>query len=63
LRYSLIAAYCWLRAQEITDDLIESLIQIIHRLGATAEHAIVLLPAQIVRSGRRIIYLPDHGLQ
>jgi len=36
LRYSLIAAYCWLRAQEITDDLIESLIQIIHRIGATA---------------------------
>jgi hypothetical protein len=29
LRYSLIAAYCWLRAQEITDDLIEMLIQII----------------------------------
>jgi hypothetical protein len=27
LRYSLIAAYCWLRAQEITDELIELLIQ------------------------------------
>ena len=40
LRYSLIAAYCWLRAQEITDDLIESLIQIIHRIGATAERRV-----------------------
>ena len=40
MRYSLIAAYCWLRAQEITDDLIESLIQIIHRIGATAERRV-----------------------
>ena len=39
LRYSLIAAYCWLRAQEITDDLIELLIQIIHRIGAMAERS------------------------
>jgi hypothetical protein len=39
LRYSLIAA-CWLRAQEITDDLIELLIQIIHRIGATAERRV-----------------------
>ena len=31
LRCSLIAAYCWLRAQEITDDLIELLIQIIRQ--------------------------------
>jgi hypothetical protein len=40
LRYSLIAAYCWLRAQEITDDLIELLTQIIHRIGATAERRV-----------------------
>ena len=40
LRYSLIAAYCWLRAQEITGDLIESLIGIIHRIGATAERRV-----------------------
>src|SRR6266478_5959452 len=40
LRYSLIAVYCWLRAQEITDDLVESLIQIIHRIGATAERRV-----------------------
>ena len=40
LRYSLIAAYCWLRAQEITDDLIELLIQIIHRIGATAQRRV-----------------------
>ena len=40
LRFSLIAAYCWLRAQEITDELIELLIQIIHRIGATAERRV-----------------------
>jgi hypothetical protein len=40
LRYTLIAAYCWLRAQEITDDLIELLIQIIHRIGASAERRV-----------------------
>ena len=40
LRYSLIAAYCWLRAQEITDELIELLIQIIHRIGTTAERRV-----------------------
>jgi TnpA family transposase len=40
LRYSLIAAYCWLRAQEITDDLIELLIQLIHRIGASAERRV-----------------------
>ena len=40
LLYSLIAAYCWLRAQEITDDLIELLIQIIHRIGASAERRV-----------------------
>jgi hypothetical protein len=40
LRYSLIAAYCWLRSQEIIDDLIELMIQIIHRIGATAERRV-----------------------
>jgi hypothetical protein len=36
LRHALIAAYCWLRAQEITDSLIELLLQVVHRIGATA---------------------------
>ncbi len=35
-----IAAYCWLRAQEITDDLVELLMQIIHRIGASAERRV-----------------------
>ena len=36
LRYSLIAAYCWLRVQEITDSLVELLLQVVHRIGATS---------------------------
>jgi TnpA family transposase len=40
LRFSLVAAYCWLRVHEITDGLVELLIQIIHRIGATAERRV-----------------------
>jgi hypothetical protein len=40
LRYALIAAYCWLRAQEITDTLVELLLQVVHRIGATAERRV-----------------------
>jgi hypothetical protein len=40
LRHALIAAYCWLRAQEITDNLVELLLQVVHRLGATAERRV-----------------------
>jgi hypothetical protein len=35
-----LAAYRWLRAQEITDGLIELVIQIIHRIGTTAERRV-----------------------
>jgi TnpA family transposase len=37
LRYTLAAAYCWLRQQEITDNLVELLLQIVHDIGARAE--------------------------
>lgn len=40
LRHALIAAYCWLRTQEITDSLIELLLQVVHRIGATAERRV-----------------------
>jgi len=30
IRYTLIAAFCWQRSQEITDSLVELLVQIIH---------------------------------
>ena len=39
-RYTLLAAFCWLRTQEITDRLVDLLIQIIHRIGARAERRV-----------------------
>ena len=40
VRYTLLAAFFWLRHREITDNLIELLIQIIHRIGVRAERRI-----------------------
>ena len=40
IRYTLMAAFCFKRSQEITDNLIEILIQIIRRLGTRAERRI-----------------------
>jgi hypothetical protein len=40
LRYTLLAAFFWLRCREITDNLIELLIQIIHRIGVRAERKV-----------------------
>lgn len=37
VRYILLAAFFWLRRREITDNLIELLLQIIHRIGVRAE--------------------------
>ena len=37
IRYTLFAAFCCLRSQEVTDNLVELLIQIVHRIGANAE--------------------------
>lgn len=36
-RYTLMSAFCWLRTHEITDKLVELLIQIIHRINSRAE--------------------------
>ena len=39
-RYTLLSAFCWLRTQEITDKLVELLIQIIHRINSRAERRV-----------------------
>ncbi|MGA7954423.1 MAG: Tn3 family transposase [Gloeobacterales cyanobacterium] len=39
-RYTLFAAFCYLRSQEITDSLVELLLQIVHRLGTRAENKV-----------------------
>lgn len=39
-RYTMFAAFCTLRSQEITDSLVELLLQIVQRLGKRAEHKV-----------------------
>ncbi len=39
-RYTLLSAFCWLRSSEITDNLVELLIQMVHRIGARAERRV-----------------------
>ena len=39
-RYTLLSAFCWLRLREITDNLVELLILIVHRIGARAERKV-----------------------
>lgn len=40
IRYSLLAAFCHERKQEITDTLLELLINIIHKIGSRAVHRV-----------------------
>ncbi len=40
IRYTLMAAFCWQRQQEITDTLVELLVQIVHRIYLSAERRI-----------------------
>jgi hypothetical protein len=37
LRATLVATLCWLRRREVTDSLVDLLIQVIHKIGARAE--------------------------
>ena len=40
VRYTLLAALCWQREREITDDLVELLIHIAHHVGVRAEERV-----------------------
>lgn len=40
IRYTLMSAFCSSRSQEITDNLVELLVQIVHRIGVRAEKRI-----------------------
>lgn len=40
VRYSMVAMFCWRRQQQLTDALIDLLVQIIYNLGARAEKRI-----------------------
>ena len=51
VRYTILAAFFWLRCREITDNLIELLIQIIHRISAKAERKV---EKELVNDFRRV---------
>ncbi|MDQ2808198.1 MAG: Tn3 family transposase [Chloroflexota bacterium] len=51
IRYTLVAAYCWLRGQEITDNLVDLLIDLVHNLGVRAEKKVT---RQILASYRKV---------
>jgi len=40
VRYTLLTAFCWRRRQEIIDNLVELLIQIVHKMNTRAEHRV-----------------------
>jgi TnpA family transposase len=41
IRYTLLAAFCLCRQAEITDELVESLILLVHKMGAKAERKVI----------------------
>ncbi len=51
MRYTILAAFFWLRCREITDNLIELLIQIIHRIGVRAERKV---EKELINDFRRV---------
>jgi hypothetical protein len=40
IRYSMVAMFCWRRRQQVTDGLVDMLVQIIHTIGTRAEKKI-----------------------
>lgn len=51
LRYTLLSVFFWLRSREITDNLIELLIQIIHRISVRAERKV---EKELINDFRRV---------
>lgn len=56
IRYTLVAAFCWQRSQEITDSLVDLLIQIIHRIYINAERRV---DKQLVEEFKRVNNKPQ----
>ncbi len=50
-RYTLIAAFGWLRTQEVTDNLVDLLIQMIHGIGKRAERKV---NTQLMRDFKKV---------
>lgn len=41
IRYALLTIFCWLRRQEITDHIVEILVQIIHKIDSRAQKRVI----------------------
>jgi hypothetical protein len=51
IRYTLVAAFCWTRSREVTDNLVDLLIHIVHGIGARAERRV---DAQLMQDFKRV---------
>lgn len=51
IRYTLISAFCWLRTQEVTDNLVDLLMSIVHRIGTKAERRV---DAQLMKDFKQV---------
>ena len=49
-RHALVSIYCWMRAREITDDLVELLIRVVHGISVRAERKVVQELVRDIRS-------------
>jgi hypothetical protein len=52
VRYTLLAALCWQRQHEITDNLVELLIHIAHRVGVRAEERV---DSELMKYAKKVI--------
>lgn len=51
IRYTLVAAFCWIRTQAVTDNLVDLLIQIVHGIGTRAERRV---DVQLLRDFKKV---------
>lgn len=51
IRYTLVAAFCWQRIREVTDNLVDLLIQIVHGIGTRASKRV---DAQLIQDFKRV---------
>jgi TnpA family transposase len=51
VRYSLLAAFCIVRTEEITNTLVELLIAVIHKMGSRAKH---IVNKEVIRDIKRV---------
>ncbi|NET51545.1 MAG: DUF4158 domain-containing protein, partial [Merismopedia sp. SIO2A8] len=51
IRYTLVGAFCWQRMREVTDNLVDLLIQIVHGIGTRASKKV---EAQLIKDFKRV---------